>query len=460
MSHPKQHTPLERLPFGRIFGYGLGDFGFNLFYTGLNLYLLYYYTDVLEIPPATAGLIFMLPVIWDAITDPIMGAIASRTRTRWGPYRPYILFGGPVMALSYISMFAAPLMFPGAVVIASLVSHILFRTCYTVVSIPYTALSAAMSRDGAERSRIAGTRMVFAVGGGILTAFLTLSLARDLGGGDLKSGFIQVAVFFALIATGIMMVVFLATKEKVSKRDTHAPAVPAGSLRQSIGFLRANSAFWILFAAVFLGALGSSVGSKALVYYVTYVVEEPEQVSTLLTVSLLVTGASIPLWAWAGTRYSKRDVWFCGALGSVIAQAAMLILAPREMSQLYWLVCLAACFNGAFVTMFWAMLPDTVEFGEWRSGFRDEAIVFGLNQFALKAASGLGVGALGLALSLVGYIANERQTAETLEGLAWLSFGIPLIAAVLTAIVIRQSPLTRRKHDALVKWLERGRRPS
>jgi GPH family glycoside/pentoside/hexuronide:cation symporter len=267
-------------------GYGIGDFGFNLFYTGLNLYLLFYYTDVLGINPATAGLIFMLPVIWDAVTDPIMGIIASRTRTRWGPYRPYILFGGPAMALSFVAMFAAPLIFSGAVVVASLVSHLVFRTCYTVVSIPYSSMTAAMTRDSGERSTIAGTRMVFAVGGGILTAFLTMSLAKSLGAGDLKAGFVQVSILYALIGTGLMLVVFKATGQNGLAIPTGATTAGHLQLAKSIRFVQSNAAFWILFAAVFVGAFGSSVGSKALVYYVSYVMAAPEQVPVFLPSSV------------------------------------------------------------------------------------------------------------------------------------------------------------------------------
>ena len=112
-------------------GYGAGDFGFNLYFTGLNLYLLYYYTDVLGIDPAVAGIIFMIPVIWDGISDPLMGWIATRTRTRFGKFRPYVLFGAPFVGLSFVGMFAAPVWFPEHVVAASLITHIVFRTMYT-----------------------------------------------------------------------------------------------------------------------------------------------------------------------------------------------------------------------------------------------------------------------------------------------------------------------------------------
>ena len=436
---------------GRIVAFGFGDFGFNLFYTGLNLYLLFYYTDVLGIAPATAGLIFMVPVIWDAITDPLMGVIASRTRTRWGKYRPYILFGGPVMALSFVGMFAAPLLFPGAVVAASLISHIVFRTAYTVVSIPYSALMAAMTNDGGERASMAGARMVCAVAGGVLTAYATLKFAQSIGGDDLATGFVWTAVIFAGLATMIMFILFATTRETVALGE----GAPSLSLRDTVRYLRHNSAFWIVFGAVFFGALGGSIGSKALVYYVTYAVGGEEGVAPLLSASLLVTGLSVPLWAWAARRWSKRDLWVIGGSGSALCQGLLLLLAPDDYGLLFAIVCVNGFFNAAFITMFWAMLPDTVEFGQWRSGVRDEAIVFGLNQLALKAASGIGVGLLGILLGSIGYRAGEAQSADTLDNLLWLSFGIPCLAAVITVAIIAQSPLTRKRHDLLVRYLRR-----
>ena len=103
------NTQTARLKLPQIVGYGLGDFGSNLFFTGLNLYLLFYYTDVLGLPAGVAGLIFMLPLFWDGLFDPVMGWIASRTRSRFGRYRPYLLFATPLMCLSFVAMFAAPL---------------------------------------------------------------------------------------------------------------------------------------------------------------------------------------------------------------------------------------------------------------------------------------------------------------------------------------------------------------
>ena len=417
----------------RSAAYGIGDFGFNLFFTGLNLYLLFYYTDMLGIRPGIAGLIFMVPVIWDAVTDPVMGWIATRTRTKMGRYRPYILFGAPLMALSFVMMFAAPLWFPSAVILSSALAHMVFRTLYTVANVPYSALSAAITRDGRVRSKLAAARMLAAVVAGLLAAALTFRLAAWFGDGDLKSGFVRVALGYAGLASAALLIVFFAIREPAVAPREHGSLSFADSWR----FLRRNSAFWVLSAAIFASAAASSVGTKSMVYYVTYCLGEPEAVSSVLSALLLAATLSIPLWTWLSDIRSKRCVWLTAAAGLVCLQWLQFIIAPRSVELLLALQVATGLFSGAIPVMLWAMVPDTVEFGEWRSGVRDEALPFGLVQLALKSATGLAVGALGIALGAIGYEANTVQAPATLEGIRVLTFLAPLFCTVAGAGCIR-----------------------
>ena len=201
-------------------GYGSGDFGFNLYFAGLNLYLLYYYTDVLNIDPAVAGLIIMLPVIWDGVSDPLMGWIVTRTRSRFGKFRPYILFGAPLMGFSFVGMFASPIWFPDHMIVACLVTHTIFRTAYTVASVPYSSLAAALTHNSQERGTMAGVRLMAAMIGGIVTAATMLELARFFGNGDMRQGFVKVASVYALLSSVMMVVIFLTTSNEVSSQAT------------------------------------------------------------------------------------------------------------------------------------------------------------------------------------------------------------------------------------------------
>ena len=431
-------------------GYGSGDFGFNLYFAGLNLYLLLYYTDVLNIDPAVAGLIIMLPVIWDGVSDPLMGWIVTRTRSRFGKFRPYILFGAPLMGFSFVGMFAAPIWFPDHMIVACLVTHTIFRTAYTVASVPYSSLAAALTHNSQERGTMAGVRLMAAMIGGIVTAATMLELARFFGNGDMRQGFVQVASVYALLSSVMMVVIFLTTSNEVSlvSRQTVTS-------RQTFSFLRHNRAFWILCGASFVGVIGSAIGGKSIVYYINYYAGHPDSVSEVMSIGILGAGIGIPLWTLVARQLSKRWVWVIGASGAALVNLALFFLDVTAVSTLSALIFCNGIMGGAVAVMFWSMLPDTVEYGQWRSRIRDDGIVFGLSQLISKAGSGLGVGMIGLLLSAIGYTAGIDQSAETLQGIRASAFLIPAAASLLSALVIAFYPLDSTLHARIVRGLAR-----
>ena len=431
-------------------GYGSGDFGFNLYFAGLNLYLLYYYTDVLNIDPAVAGLIIMLPVIWDGVSDPLMGWIVTRTRSRFGKFRPYILFGAPLMGFSFVGMFAAPIWFPDHMIVACLVTHTIFRTAYTVASVPYSSLAAALTHNSQERGTMAGVRLMAAMIGGIVTAATMLELARFFGNGDMRQGFVQVASVYALLSSVMMVVIFLTTSNEVSlvSRQTVTN-------RQTFSFLRHNRAFWILCGASFVGVIGSAIGGKSIVYYINYYAGHPDSVSEVMSIGILGAGIGIPLWTLVTRQLSKRWVWMIGASGAALVNLALFFLDVTAVSTLSALIFCNGIMGGAVAVMFWSMLPDTVEYGQWRSRIRDDGIVFGLSQLISKAGSGLGVGMIGLLLSAIGYTAGIDQSAETLQGIRASAFLVPAAASLLSALVIAFYPLDSTLHARIVRGLAR-----
>jgi GPH family glycoside/pentoside/hexuronide:cation symporter len=431
-------------------GYGSGDFGFNLYFAGLNLYLLYYYTDILNIDPAIAGLIIMLPVVWDGISDPLMGWIVTRTRSRFGKFRPYILFGAPLMGLSFVGMFAAPVWFPDHVVIACLVTHMIFRTAYTVASVPYSSLAAALTHSSQERGTMAGVRLMAAMVGGIVTAATMLELASYFGDGDMRQGFVQVAVVYGLLSSVMMVIIFLTTSEEVHLASNHSV-----TNRQTLSFLRHNRAFWVLCGASLVGIIGSAIGGKSIVYYVNYYAGHPDSVSDVMSIGILGAGIGIPLWTLAARLLSKRWVWVIGASGAALVNLVLFFFDVKAVATLSALAFCNGLIGGAVAVMFWSMLPDTVEYGQWRSGVRDDGIVFGLSQLIAKAGSGLGVGMIGLLLSAIGYTAGTDQSADTLQGIRASAFLIPAAASALSAIVILFYPLDTQLHSRIVRGLAR-----
>lgn len=441
-----------------IAAYGVGDLGFNLFYTTLSLFLLIYYTNVLNIAPVTAGLMAAGPVLWDAVTDPIMGLIASRTRTRFGAYRPYILFGAPFCGLSFIAMFAAPVLFPSAVIISSVIAHLIFRTLYTVVNVPYTAMTVVLTQNSKERGYLAASRMIGAMTAGLLAAILMFPLAEALGGGNIRLGFVWVAALYAGIATIAMLVVGLSTQEtSVGSKDESQL-----SFQQTMRFLKGNAVFWVLASAIFLGSIGSTIGINALNYYVADYVGAPGEQGLVLLPLLLGFGFSIPIWTWVATKTSKARTWIIAGVPSVLVSLVTFALAPSSLEPLAALVFAKGLFAGATPVLLWSMAPDTVEFGEWKSGIRDEAIGFGLIQLALKSASSLAAFVLGIFLAIIQYQAPELRTEplsqRTLDGLRFAAFVFPVAFTAAGLIVMTQYRLDHTLHGRLSRALNWRRR--
>lgn len=439
------------LPRFRRIGYGVGDVGFNLYFTTASLYLLYYYTDVLGLPAATAGWIFASALIWDAIADPLMGYIASRTRSRWGRYRPYLLFGAVPLAASWVLIFWPTGLTGSALILFALAAHMLFRTVYTIVSMPYLSLSAAMTSDSTERGVLASIRMLSATAAGLCIAFFTLKLASALGGGDTLRGFLYTAILYGFLAAILHVGVFVTTVEDAAVNDGPLPSV-ADLWRM----IRGNRPFWIVAGWLMAGSTASTMFGKTLPYMFKYDLNRADLIGPALACLTACAMLSIPFWSWAMRRTSKRTVCVAGGVIGLVGYV-MFAAVGSAVPILFAALAVLGIGSGAGYLTFWAMVPDTVEYGEWQSGVRAEGIIFGLIAFIQKAALGLAVGVLGELLGLAGYVANQPQTPDTLTAIRGLMVLGPVLLGIVGVFVIYRYPIDRARHAALVHAIrERG----
>jgi GPH family glycoside/pentoside/hexuronide:cation symporter len=438
-----------KLTLGRKLGYGLGDFGFGLLFLTASQFLLYYYTDVLGLSPSVAGWVFGAAVVWDALIDPLMGALANRTQSRWGRYRPFLLFASVPLALSWSLLFL-PTGFQGLpLVIFALGAHLIFRTIYTVAAMPYLALSAAMTENSGERSALAAFRLVFQAFAGVLAAFATLKLTASLGGD--QSGWFVVGLIYGSIAAAAMILVFITARE-VAFGDALKIRPTFGEMAR---VLRANGAFWLVCGAFLIGSIGFVFFNKSLPYWVKYGLGI-DNFGPFLGVLAMGITLTIPLWAFLTRKSSKRLTFLIGS-GISFAACAALWFAPETGAAWMPLVALLGAGNGGVILSSWAMMPDTVEYGEFRTGTRGEGAVFGFVSFVQKAALGLAAGALGEVLTLIGYQANAAQTPETLSAMKMTMLAVPALFYVGAAAFILFYPLDAQTHGRLVKILQRRR---
>lgn len=441
------HTPL-RLPAKLAFG--LGDFGFNLVWTGTSLFLMYVYTDVFGLSPIVAGAIYALALFWDAVTDPLMGMIADRTRTRWGRYRPWIAIGAVPLAASYVLAFWNP-GFEGVALVAWVAfTHCLLRTFYTIAGIPFSSLQARLTSDANERATLAGFRMMGAAMGGLSVAFVTPIMVSRAGPGAEATGYLFAALAAAVLAIVIFAYVVAVTREPPETEGAAEVVRPfAGDLKSFFSQTVANGPLIRVFIVIVAVGVAVAMFSKNLIYYFKYVLEAPENVAAALITPALTMLLTVPAWVLLARRTSKRFAWMLGSALAGMGFAAFYFNPIQEVPIVMGIIMLISLGTSSFGVLFWSMLPDTVEWGEAQHGERHEAKVFGLASFAQKAALGMNALLLGFLLDGVGFVANQDQSEAALTGITAIMSLVPLAGIVVAVIAMWGYPIDAAQHNSL-----------
>lgn len=445
-------TSTPGIPLSRKLALGAGDFGLNLYWQFASLYLLFYYTDILGVPAALAGAIYMAALIVDAITDPLIGAWAEKTRTRHGRYRPFLIYGSLPVAVLFALNFVKPFDDATASLVFVASAHIGFRGLYGILSIPYATLFARVTRNSRERGDMAGMRMFFATCGAVGVAAGTQPLVKLLGlQGQPGSGWMMAGLLYAACATLLMWLAAWGAHGLDHAEDEPAPKQP---LAQTMRLVARNRALMIMLVAVVVSSFTGTLFGKNVLYYFKYVLQREDAIGMALGLGALLSAVSVPVWVLIMRRIDKKATWMAGSF--IVVAGFLLWRAVDGQGLPAHLVSVAIqAFGGAGVAVsMWAMLPDTVEYGEWRNGQRIESFAFGLAVFFQKLALGLGAGAVGLALGWIGYRANEAQSPEVLDRLKDLMFWLPLAGKLVAIAVMSRYPMGRGEHERIRRELE------
>lgn len=440
---------------GRL-AFGVGDYSLNLVWQGTALFLLYVYTDVFGIAPTTAGAIYLAAMVWDAVTDPVVAALVDRTRTGIGRYRPWLICGSIPLAISYPLAFSGPGDSGIDPAIWALATHVLLRTCYTVVGVPFASLQARLTGDARERTIIAGFRMAGAALGGLTVVFVTPLLVGAYGEGrEAEAYSVAASVAGSILAAGVLYCAW-AIKEPDDEEST-----PTGNLGADLAalpsLLAKNGPLMRVLAIVVIGSICLAMFSKNLLYYFKYVAEREDLTVWALTMPAGLLLLTVPFWVSRAARTSKARAL---REGSIIACAGYLIFwfAPAEqLSLLFGTIAIIGIGGGALPVLFWSMLPDTVEYGELYTGERAEARIFGFAAFAQKAAVGINALLLGFVLDLSGFVVNQSQTDATLTAIEAVMVFVPMLGTFFIILISLGYSLDGESHAAIRKQLKEGK---
>ncbi len=445
---------VEKLNLKTRLGYGIGDIAICLYWSGVGLYLLYFYTDVVGISPSLAGLIYGIGMLWDAVTDPFMGYIAERTRTKWGVYRPYLLFGNVPLALSFVLLFWVP-PFEGAMLFSFLLfTNLLHRTCFTIVSVPFSSLTPRITSDSQERTNLTGFRMLGAQTGTNLMALLAFPIIFWVGGEDESSGFLVLGAIAGLTALAIHAVTFITVKEP--ENDLGIERV-GGSLAEAAQAVAKNGPFWLVFSATLIVGITTIFFGNNLIYYTKYALNLHEHQGTILFTSGIIAFLSIPIWWVISNRIGKKLTWLISSSVTLIALISFYLYPISQLNELLVLVGFIGFGSGAGGILFWSMLPDTIEYGEVHTGVRSESSLYGFMTFAQKGSIAFAIIILGLVLDAIGFQANEIQTESTIADMKAIMTLIPIVGIASSLIIIYFYPIDAKMHKELLRQLKEER---
>ena len=447
------------LPARLKLSYGLAEFGKAFFIHAPNLVWLFFLTEVVGLSPGLAGLLILIPLLWDAVTDPLFGYLADRTSTRFGQYRPYLIFGVPVAAVLFTLFFTDPALLGLPAAATVLVTAILFRTSLTVIDVPHNSMLAKATRSSRDRSSLAGVKMLFNAGAMVAIALATRPILASEGAGQAQA-FALFAGVGGVLAVLLMWQNAYAFRGIDPPRAAGAPRPRASSPREQLGTLGTNRYLWIVMACAVVAMMLLPAFGKMILYYAKYVLGAEEAGGLALLVFTLATLLAIPAWARAAKRFDKARV-LQAAHGVVAASLLLFWLLPISgVPPLLVLAAFVGLGMGGVNMLTMALIPDVVEYGQWRTGRRAEAGVFGCLTFSLKVGNGLGVGLLGLLLGLVGFVPNAAQDAGTLRGFETLMTLAPALGSLFVVGVLTRFDLGHAAHGALVDAIRRGGAPT
>jgi len=428
--------PLAPPPLREKTGYALGDFGLNLYWASISAFLLIFYTDVMGLPAAAVGTMILLTKVGDAIADPLMGMLADRTRTRWGRFRPWLLWGALPMAATGVLAFTVPALDQGGRLLWAYATFSLMMLAYTVVSIPYSALSGVITADGQQRTTLVSMRFIAAFAGTTAVNYATLDLVGWLGQGDAALGWQRTLMLYGVLAVVLFAGVFASVRERVEPVDaTRTP------WRQDVGDLLHNRPWLVLFVLALVIMITIVMRGGAGVYYFKYYLGRPELTGWFLgsySVALAVGAAATPLLSRWCDRRRLMMILMC-AVG--VLSCAMYFVPPDALAAAFALNILIGLALGPKSPLAFAMYADTADYTEWRTGRRATALTFAAATFSQKLGGALASAAIAWGLAAMGYVANQQQSDASQQGIVLLMTVVPGLVALLAAWTMRFYPL-------------------
>lgn len=437
METQTEATKLPKLSFFKMFGYGTGDFAQNLIYNTVSTYLLFFYTNVFGLPPADAATMFLVVRVIDAINDPIVGTLIDKHTNRFGKYRGFLLYMAVPFAVMAILCFYTPGFGQMGKLIYAYVTYVGLSLIYTTVNIPYGSLNAAMTRDNDEIVKMSSVRMFLANLGGMCVSYGIPIFVKLFSGGSYSGPSARMGWFFTLSMYGIvgalvLVFCFSQTKERITLPADKQANVHVKDLFHQLVINRPLRVLAIFFIITFgLMSVVNSVSS----YYVSYNMNRPDLLPLFNLLPGLPAFILVPLTPWMNKTFGKKRLVMGSLILAAVCLTTMYFVPATNVTASFALRIVGQMGITEATTFMWALVPETITYGEWKTGKRENGIVNAIIGFFFKFGMALGGVVPGYVLAAFAFNANHAtQSAHSMQGILLVQTLIPVAFLILSII--------------------------
>lgn len=439
---------MHKLKFKEKAAYGLGDFASSMFWKIFSMYLLFFYTDVFGISAAMVGTMFLVTRVFDGVNDPIMGIIADRTNTKWGKFRPYLLWMSIPFAIIGILTFTTPDFSLTGKLVYAYITYSLMMIVYTAINVPYASLLGVITSDIKDRTSLATYRFVFAFAGSILVLALAEPLVSffsktDTGIENIQKGWQYTLIVYGIIAAILFYLTFYFTKERVKP-----PKQQNTSLKTDLKNLANNKPWLILIASGICSLIFNSLRDGSAIYYFKYYFENQDAfkipyIDILITYSTLylVLGQAfnivgVLLAKPISDKIGKKNTFLVSMIFATIMSCIFYWFHEKDLELIFIFQSLISVSAGIVFPLLWSMYADIADFSEWKTGRRATGLIFSSSSMSQKMGWTLGGALTGWMLAYYGFEANTSQTESAITGIRMMLSFVPAVGAVLSASFI------------------------
>ena len=438
-------------------GYGFGDMASSMFWKLFGSYLMIFYTDVFGLPAAVVGTLFLVTRVWDSAFDPIVGVVADRTHSRWGKFRPYLLFLAIPFSVIGVLTFVTPSFGDNGKLVYAYVTYSLMMMVYSAINVPYASLLGVMSDNPKERNTLSTYRMAFAYIGSFIALLLFMPMVNFWSGhskeiaAQQQGWTLAVAVIAAMCAL-LFIGCFAFTRERV--KALHEKQAP---LKEDLKDLWKNRPWWILLGAGVAALVFNSIRDGATVYYFKYfIVEEDFQTISFFGVSFVLSGlylsvgqianiAGVILAAPVSNRIGKKQTYMGSMAIATVLSILFFWFDKDNLALIFTFQILISICAGSIFPLLWSMYADCTDYSELKTGNRATGLIFSSSSMSQKFGWAIGSALTGWLLSYFGFVANEVQQAEAIQGIKMFMSFLPAAGTLLSIVFISMYPLSEKK---------------